>query len=178
MFAGPSTVGKSVLAATLALRNCPVLADEITPLSLFDAGPLAVNATPDCNVLLWQDALVQLGLDKATYATLRPGLLRYVVNGLGASCPSLLTTAIRAIYLLGTHNGRDIQQISLDGGKRVLAILDVSFNRYLPQPSDLRERLFLQLAMKLAEVPVSRLLRPRVGWSAAQLADHVQMDLA
>lgn len=57
-------------------------------------------------------------------------------------------------------------------------MIAASFNRYLPQAPALRQRTFLQLTLKLLGVPVRRLLRPRVGWSAAALADQLLAEAA
>ncbi|MCB9139781.1 MAG: hypothetical protein H6642_15670 [Caldilineaceae bacterium] len=177
LFAGSSASGKSTLAAAMAQRGYPVLADEVAPLCLAGTAPLAIDATSNCSVLLWQDAIIKLDLDPADYTPLRYGLPRYIVNGLGIPCVSSLRTDVRAIYLLNLHNDPPILQMQLDGSRRVLAITNASFNRYLPQSPDFRQRTFLQLAVKLADVPTYRLVRPRAGWSISELADRVLEDI-
>ena len=135
-----------------------------------------MQSAPDCDVLLWQDALTNLGLDSTDHTPLRPGLSRFIVSGLGSPCAAPGATTVRAVYLLGNHNDATIQRQPLEGSQRVLALIGASFNRYLPQPPGLRQRMFLQLATKLVNVPVYRLLRPRDGWSASACADQVLED--
>lgn len=171
VIAGASAAGKSVLAATLAQRGYPVVADEVTPLIVRDGETLAMHTAPNCPVLLWQDAVANLGLDDRAGLPLRPGLMRFAITGLGGTAPAPLP--VRAIYLLGVHNRPDIAVTALTGRERVLAILAGAFDRYLPQPPDARARTLLLLTARLADVPVMRLLRPRLGWSAPKLADVV-----
>ena len=108
---------KSVLAAVLAQRGYPIVNDEVAPLCPLEAGPLTIHTVSDCDLLLWQDAMKQLGLDTASYAPLRPGLQRFIVRGtlplLPTHRPLTLTYALSTF--LARHNAPSILQTRLDG---------------------------------------------------------------
>jgi hypothetical protein len=173
VLAGASASGKSVLAATLAQRGYPSLADEVTPLTLVDDCPLSLAAHREAELLLWQDALTHLGLDAVALTPVRPGLPRFAVAGLAAPPPVADNPAVAAIFLLGVHNQPEVRSAQLEGRNRMLAVMNAAYNRYLPQSPTLRQRSFLQVTAKLAITPVYRLLRPRLGWSAPAVADCI-----
>jgi len=174
--AGASATGKSVLAATLAQRGYPILADEVTPLAVSDDCLLSLAAHQHAEPLLWQDALTHLGLDAAALTPVRPGLPRFAVAGLAAPPTVADKPAVAAIFILGVHNQPEVRCTQLEGRSRVLAVMNAAYNRYLPQSPALRQRTFLQVTAKLTATPVYWLLRPRSGWSASALADCV-LDL-
>ncbi|MCB0047275.1 MAG: hypothetical protein KDD92_17755 [Caldilineaceae bacterium] len=178
LFAGSSAVGKSAVAAALAQRGYPVLADEVAPLNLSASGPLTLVASPDAPLLLWRDVMKELGMDAEKYTPLRPGLPRYVVDGLGIPNPAPSSYAVRSIYLLGTRNDPGILLTQIDGGRSVLAVMENAFNRYLPQPSHLRQRTFVELTAQLAKTPVYRLMRPNAKRPIGPLVDRIAGEIA
>jgi hypothetical protein len=178
VLAGASASGKSVLAATLAQRGYPILADEVTPLGVSDDCPLSLAAHQHAEPLLWQDALTHLGLDAVALTPVRPGLARFAVAGLAAPSPVADKPAVAAIFLLGVHNQPEVRCTQLEGRSRVLAVMNAAYNRYLPQSPALRQRTFLQVTAQLAATPVYWLLRPRSGWSAPAVADCLLEHIA
>lgn len=70
---GMAAMGKSALAAALATRGHPVLADSVLPVEL-GAGPLARGTTDALE--LWPAAAMQLGLDPDSGNVVRPALAK------------------------------------------------------------------------------------------------------
>src|SRR3954454_20253031 len=70
--AGHSAMGKTTLAAALACRGYPLLADEIVPILPAASGALEVApAMPD--LFLWRAALTKLGFAVDSCVMARPG---------------------------------------------------------------------------------------------------------
>ena len=84
-FAGVSGAGKSVLAAALAQRGAPLLADEVLPIELCDGGRPPLAHPSDTRLLLWRRAAERLGYDPAALAAARTGLERYWLPPLPAA---------------------------------------------------------------------------------------------
>ena len=173
--AGPSGAGKSVLAAALAQRGAPLLADEVLPIELHPGGALPLAHPSDTDLLLWRRSAERLGYDPATLAAARAGLERYWLTSLpAASAPQPLVR----VYLLGVHNAPEVKVERLRGHERVLALMRPSFNRYLAETTARRQQLLLRLAALPAGVRVLRVWRPELGWSVPALLAALEEDLA
>jgi len=160
--AGHSAAGKSVLAAALAQRGCPLLADEVLAIELNDGGAPPLAHPGDAEVLLWRRAAERLGYDPATLTPARAGLERYWLPPLpSADAP----TPLARIYLLEVHGQPEVQVEWLRGRERALALMRHSFNRRLAETPARRQQMLLQLAALPKTVNVARLRRPEAGWS-------------
>lgn len=97
LFLGPSGVGKSTLAATLATRGMPLLCDDLTAVGTASNGRVAAwPAFP--GVRLWGEAVARLGPHQSPQLFGRAAKL-YVPC---AAHPTPL--AVRAVYLLATSD--------------------------------------------------------------------------
>ncbi len=160
--AGHSTAGKSVLAAALAQRGCPLLADEVLAIELNDSGAPPLAHPGDADVLLWRRAAERLGYDPATLAPARAGLERYWLPPLPAADAPV---PLARIYLLEVHGQPEVQVEWLRGRERALALMRHAFNRRLAETPARRRQMLLRLAALPKRVGVARLRRPEAGWT-------------
>ena len=114
---GVAAAGKSAVAAALALRGNPVLADSALPVQA-DGGRLVARGVAD-ELELWPAAIDELGLDPATGRTVRPGLAkrRYVF-------PAAEAAPLRAVVLLerATSQGAPFpERVSGSASSRLVA---------------------------------------------------------
>jgi hypothetical protein len=171
-FAGPSGMGKSVLAVALARRGAPLLSDEVLPVALAPGGGLPRALPLQAEALLWGRAARQLGLDPEALEPARPGLARYWVPAPMAPAPQPLAR----VYCLGLHNQPEVKVETLGGQARVLSLLRAAFNRVLAEPLEERRQMLLRLAALPRELRVARLLRPEAGWSLDALLAALEQD--
>jgi hypothetical protein len=115
LFTGPSTSGKSTLAAAFARRGYPVLADDLSTVH-FPAGGRP-TVTPELKRLkLWAHTLKHLDEEAGELEQIRPGLEKYgyPLGEAFASEPAPLHT----LYVLHTHNFSGIEIAPVEGLKK------------------------------------------------------------
>ena len=172
VLAGNSCAGKSTLAAAMALRGFPILADEVVPLSVLPSG--ALRAHPGMHdVLLPQTAVAELGIEAAGLQEARTGLNRYYVAGLPRADAVL---DVAAIYVIETHNRRELEAQVLSGQEKILLTLQHGFNRKLPERQAVREHYFPWLGAAFAGIRVVRVRRPERLWSGDALLERIEKD--
>jgi len=112
---GPSTFGKSTLAAELCRRGWALVADDITRVSW--NGTMAV-AWPSSNRLkLWRDACERNGLDVLSLQRVRRGIEKYYVPVSAAKAPAALAIVVR----FRVKEEVDIVHLPPDAGASVLS---------------------------------------------------------
>ncbi len=122
--AGPSSVGKSTLAAAFLQRGYSLVADEITLVDpAGDGTALVVPGGP--SMLLWRNALERLGLWTNTLAVARPGLEKYVlpVGDAFAAAPARLSHLVQ----LSVWTRSEVAMEPLSGFTRFRSFLDNGF---------------------------------------------------
>lgn len=112
---GPSTIGKSTLAATLCRRGWLLVADDVTRVSW--NGTMAVAWPSSDRINLWADACEMLGENTDGLQRVREGLERYFLAVRAASTPTALYAAAR----LGVAPYRDSVELSLEDRTRLLS---------------------------------------------------------
>lgn len=117
--AGQSGTGKSTLAAALASRGCPVLADDI---SIIDPKSCEI-LTGQRRLRLWNSALEQLGvpLDGLPRAMSRSE--KYIFEAERTPIPERVQ--LTHVVLPLQHGNDDIRLEALKGADATLALLDV-----------------------------------------------------
>ena len=114
-FAGPSSLGKSLLAAALTKQGCSILADDITVIDTASLdGPVALPSFP--RLRLWRDALHALGMEDGEKERARPELEKYDVPSVLAANPRPLA----AIYHLGRERVGTLDAITRISGARAI----------------------------------------------------------
>lgn len=166
--AGPSGAGKSTTLAALLDRGCAMLADDLTALTSATDGH--VEVLPGAGrVHLTEAAVNGLGYQR------HPGLVDSgprTKSALAADASLIAARAGRlsAIYLLGTHQGREVQMRSVTGLEKFDAVQGSIYGPMLPveHPSA-----FPLIGAVMRTVDVYRLQRPVEGWTVPQVADVV-----
>ena len=156
-FIGHSARGKSTLAAALAQRGYPVVADEICALDLSGDGAPTLNPAGPY-LYLWADMLEELGLGGQDLAPVRPGKQKFAYplgsNFGGEAVP------LSAIYCLSYSNQPEPRLEAVEGLNRFALVKQYT---YMPRFIDgfgLQAGFFRQ-AMALAKLPrFSRLIQP------------------
>jgi len=90
---GPSTFGKSTLAAELCRRGWLLVSDDITRVSW--NGTMAVAWPSDKTVKLWRDACERMGVDPAALRRVRADVEKYHFEVASAAAPAALGFVIR-----------------------------------------------------------------------------------
>ncbi|WPZ37252.1 hypothetical protein T8K17_25570 (plasmid) [Thalassobaculum sp. OXR-137] len=128
LIAGASGVGKSTLAASLALEGFAPIADGVVPVDL-DArqGPVALPTTE--RLRLWPETVAGLGLDEAAIDFPTEGTLRRSWDpGLKAG---LGQRPVAALYVVLPQRRADPDLAQLSGSKKVGLVAEVSYRPLL-----------------------------------------------
>lgn len=176
VFCGQSTAGKSTLAAALAARGHPALADDITAVR-FDAAGQAWCLPGLARTKLWRDAIDTLGLAHHTSADTRvlPQLDKHTVPLATAARPVPLSR----FYELQAHDGGgplSFQPVS--GMDKVTLLLTHGYRPAYALAMGRQPALLRGAAALARQLEVDRIVRPRneptlgaiVQWLEAQWA--------
>jgi hypothetical protein len=176
VLAGNSSAGKSVLLAALVQRGWGLLADDLAPVTLDDAGvPVAVPTWPE--MILWPDAVGGGATSVADGANVRefgPSGARRAVGWEARFVDE--ARPVKAIWWLGVHSFDPIEVRGVEGVSRFEALGAMAYNRRIA--SALLDRAsYLTVAGTVAGsgIPIRLLTRPRGRWTADELADIVEV---
>lgn len=151
---GDSGVGKSTVAAGLAARGYPSLADDVVAVT---ADRRALPGLP--RVRLWQDAAERLGHDPADLRRVRPGFDKFVLP----AEPATEALPIRWIHVLDTEDRSDVASTPITGAAQFQALNE---NTYRPAyiARTLGVTAHFRLCVDLAgHVAMFRTVRPAQG---------------
>lgn len=161
---GGSVTGKSGVAAALALRGHPVLADAVT---VIDPDVAPVSPRP----VLWPDLVEQLGLDPGAGELVRPALPKraFELSPPAPPAPLSAVVIIRRDVLAAQPSAQRVT-----GWRKASAIAAATWHRQLVEPLGFEPALFERVTELAAEVDVISLVRPRDGCAVTGLADLVE----
>ena len=175
VLAGNSSVGKSVLLAALIQRGWGLLADDLAPMTLDDAGvPVAVPTWPE--MILWPDAVdggATSVADGADVTEFGPSGSRRAVGREASFVDE--ARPVKAIWWLDAHGFDRIEVRGFKGVSRFEALGGMAYQPRIA--SALLDRAsYLTVAGTVADsgIPIRRLIRPRGRWTAGELADIVE----
>jgi hypothetical protein len=164
---GESGTGKSTILATLLVRGCSMLTDDITALQLDSAGQVvALPGIPQLH--LTEEAAEELGQDISD-------LPRYPWKRMKAAVPATDVMAVepaplRAIYMLDLYDQDELGLESLAGGDKFAALQDCVYGPMLPNE---HPGLFHLFAAVAEQTTIYRLTRPAETWTVDQIADII-----
>lgn len=174
--AGPSTSGKSTLAAALAARGHSVLADDACVVDL-DHGSVTVLPTVGMT-RLWPDSARALGYDPESLPRALGVRRKYLVGE--PVSPSATAVPLAATLLLGTDNrqaeGGRLERVR--GSAAVLALAGVIQRPRMARLLGVHARCFKAAATLAATTEVARLWRPRMLGELDGLATLAESVLA
>jgi len=168
LFAGASGTGKSALAATFHARGYRVIADEICALDRNYVRP----GIP--RLLLWRDALDDLGLWSGALRQVRPNLKKYHFPLERRSRDPL---PVAAIYVLKTVMERDFRLLRVVGAERFQVLVNCIFRRHFLTGMDAGTGYIDGVTTIARQIPISYVVRS-VNGSVRETADLLEKDFS
>jgi hypothetical protein len=171
VFAGPSGIGKSTLAAGFTKRGYPFMVDDVCAISASCGHPSVIPGFP--RLKLWADTLKKIDTETDGLECVRWGreLEKYY---LPSSTMLEGAAPLRSVFILETTNSDDFEIIPLKGKEKIGPII---INTYRPQ---FLEGLggqtthFNQCAALAAKVTVKKIVRPSKGFLLDELMDLLE----
>lgn len=160
VFCGPSTAGKSTLAAALAARGHPALADDITAIRL-DANGQGWCLPGLARTKLWRDALQHLGLEHRAGDGTRvmPDIDKHSLSVVTADKPMPL----RRFYELQALAGGELSVKPVAGIAKLNTLLSHAYRPRFLQVMGRQADLLRSAAALVPRLQMSRIQRPRQG---------------
>lgn len=177
LFAGPSSCGKSALAAAFRQRGYTWLSDELCALAVNggERPPTLLPGFPQ--TLLWADALEKLGIDKNQLVRVRQDLEKYILPtaapgqaGIAAPVP------VASVYILTQVNTPAYTVTSLNGMKRIHGLIDTTCRLHQVEGLDLKTAHFKQCGQAARHIAVKRVERPSEPFDIDTLANILEKD--
>ena len=170
LFAGPSGIGKSSLAAALVERGHTMLTDDVTGVVLDAAGhPVALPAFPVAR--LWADAVYALDWRGRTRGRVRESVEKYSVPVERFRAAPL---AVRAVCILAFHDrdGIEVERLRVSGTFQHMS--KNTYRRAFLNGLGQRPVHFRTLVAMAKRVPVLRMVRPAHPFRLDALADRIE----
>jgi hypothetical protein len=173
LFTGPSTVGKSTLAAAFLRRGYPVLADDISAVHYTPEGQPRVS--PELlRLKLWTNSLNYFEVGTESLARIRPELEKY-----GYPLGEAVVTqpaALRTLYVLHQHNTPTIDIRPIQGFSKLTQVrVAIYRSEYLS--SEPIQSLWFERLSKLAQaIQVRKVRFPHDFTRFTELVDHIEQD--
>ena len=166
---GPSGAGKSTTLGGLLELGLPMLADDVTGLTLDAHGrPIAVPAFPA--IRLWQDSLDRLGHVSTGLPRVRSDMEKFY---LPASSFHNQPEPIRGIVRLAPSNGEHLRIEPIDTADQVETLSRFIFRKNFIDGMKLRRFAFEHVASTVNAVTMLKAVRPAGGIEPRELASRV-----
>lgn len=161
--------GKSVIAAALAKRGCPLVADDMMVLDVSRGSPLVLPGYQ--KLRLWQDACEQFGLmaDTIANAHFRPGKFVVGTNAAPADVPVPLTD----IFILSGQRQDEFVAEPLERVQAVQYLLAATHMFDAARALNRQEQVFFGINTVAANVRVWRATAPEGLEHALEAADAI-----
>jgi hypothetical protein len=174
VIAGPPGSGASTVAAAMAARGYPVLADGVASVWA-DAGGVPCVARGIPWLALWPDAVASLGMDAAGLRRIRQGLEKRAVT-LGA--PARGAAPLRAVYVLETANGQEPGLARAPGMEALPYLRRALYREHLAAEMGVKPAAFRLISEMVRRVRTVRVIRPDGLATLPRLIDRLAADVA
>ena len=172
IFVGPSSVGKSSIAAGFHKKGYPLLSDDVCAVTAENGrDPHIIPGFP--RLKLWADALNKLEKDRDGLHRVRldPEFEKYFVPFEHASDGP---TPVRTVFVLDTTNTDQFEVVPLKGMDKIDPILDHTYRPGFLEGLGDKQAHFKQCAAVAAQAAVIRIIRPYKGFRLDELMDLVE----
>lgn len=156
VFAGTSGTGKSSLALCFSRQGLPLVADGVVGIDLRVEGTTSVLPALG-PVEISEDVLAALSMEPELAPRVRDGVPRFLASGVTFVAEPV---PLAAVFLLGRKGDGQPNIVPVMGRSRVLAVVALSFNRFLCDVPEVRHRMLFDAAWVLQGTPVFRLQLP------------------
>ena len=171
---GTSGVGKSTLTNAFVQRGYRMMGDDVTPVSIDEAGnPQAVSGFPASR--LWRDSAQYFGHDVSLLTKAHGDLEKYYVVPDEWCDRTLPVAAVVVLHAAGNGEAR-IEEI--EPSERMKWLLRYSFRKKFLTGFRLNDMQFRTVSAMAARSRIVRLVRPSKGAPAATLAHLLEDALA
>jgi hypothetical protein len=173
LFMGQSGSGKSTLLASLVRRGFPMLADDVSAVTLDEEGrPIAQPGFPTTR--LWADAAEHLRHPVENLRRVRASLEKYHLP-IDRFCAE--PAPLRAAYVLTSHNQHDIRFEPVAGVARFSLWTRYTYRSKFLHGLDLRRTHFDTVGALAARVPMTLIARPDRLFLLDELVSRVAEEI-
>ena len=157
LVAGHSGHGKSTVLAALAKRGYRILTDDAAAIVLDESDRLMVQSGSP-QLMLWADAVAQLGHQAEPLSRVRPGIEKYTIDV--RSQFKAGPQPLAALYVLETHGGNGVEVERVQHSACFDAVCAQTRNFRVVEGLGMQLAHFKIAAAIAARIPVSRVRRP------------------
>ncbi len=170
IFAGGSGAGKSTLTNAFYRKGYPLLADDISAISLTGKNvPVLYPGYPQ--VKLWENVLAYYNESISSLRQVRGGIKKYYYDMSGSFSQNILP--VKHIFILKTHNKNVISLKILQGMEKFTALKNNTYRFHFLKGLG-KEKTHFELCTKTAEkVSVTEIYRPMSPMEPEKLAEAV-----
>lgn len=173
LFTGKSKAGKSTTAHAFVQKGYQLHADDICVIGQKNGQTLVYPGYP--HMKMWGDALDYHGLDTASFKSLQYRVNKYAVPMIHQFNQEPIP--LKCIYILQKNDISNIQQYTITGMKKFIAIRNNTYRYGFIKAMKLGHIHFVQLSSALKNVPVTRIVRPTSKHTLNELTDMIEEAL-
>lgn len=170
---GRSGAGKSTTLGGLLELGLPMMADDVTGLTISDSGvPMAIPAFP--SIRLWQDSLKTLGHTPQGLAKVRSDMEKfYLPSGTFHDRPE----PIRGIAYISASNASELSCEGIAPAHKVESLSRFIFRKNFIDGMEMRRFAFQTVADAVNELPMVRIVRPAQAVPPRKIAETILRSL-
>jgi len=174
LFIGPSSIGKSTLAAGFQKQGYPILADDVCAVTADgNNGAKVIPGFP--RLKLWADTLKKLDTEKSGLIRVRldQEFEKYFVP-FNNVCDK--PTLVRSVFVLATTNTDKFEIVPLKARDKIDPIINNTYRPRFLEGLGRKKEHFKQCAAVAARAAVIKISRPRKGFRLDELMDLVERN--
>jgi len=174
IFVGPSSIGKSTIAAGFQKKGYGLLADDVCAVTALNgSAPQIIPGFPWLK--LWADTLNKLETDKKKLSRVRLNqeFEKYFFPFRNAKSEPV---PVKSVFLLGITNTDEFKIIVLKGGEKINPIIDNTYRPYFLEGLGGKKEHFKQCATVAEKASVFKISRPQRGFQLKQLMAFVEKN--
>lgn len=172
LFSGSSGAGKSTTANAFRSSGNKMLTDDICPIKLQGGRYLAIPGFPFSK--MWEDGLEQLNINYKNLGLVRDENSKRMLPFQKDFQNSPIE--IKAIYILKTHNKKNIELHDIEDALRFKIIKNMTYRSYLINSLGLQAKQFFLISQVVNSVRLKLLIRPQFT-NVDQVMQKIKNDL-
>jgi hypothetical protein len=174
IFAGPSSVGKSTLAAGFHKKGYPLLADDVCAITALNGNlPQIIPGFP--LLKLWGDTLQKIDKDHIGLERVRPDQ-NYEKYFFPFSNPDNERVTVKSFFLLETTNTDEFNITRMTGEKKIDPLLENTYRPRFLEGLGGKKAHFMQCAAVAGNAEVFKVTRPKKGFKLNDLMAFVEKN--
>ena len=171
IFTGRSGAGKSTIAAALHQSGYKPIADDVCAI-VFSENQAIVYSELKV-IRLWEDSLIQLGMNPDVLQHSRQNLDKYNFT-VGQNDSTVVP--LKGLYFLSANGAPEVSLELMEGKEKIKTLLTNTYRRRYLDGLGLKEKHFIQCSELAKKISIKKINRPKNCFMLCELVELLESD--